>query len=261
MLYALASGDVSPFDGWEGVEPLTWSCPDASYVGWPCFRSGSLPVVIQFGDRSFDDGVTSCTPSRSVTDAVDALDAIHAKYIGINSGSARADMTSIANGTSSVDIGGSPLVIDIPSDGTGLGEAVVDAVAILASQVPMRVDALAVDDPSDSVDAVEEFISIVSTRATGEAIWDPTRGLMSVCTDIETQVGGASPVYDHFPSAQPNTSTCFDVVPRTNTTIPEMTATQVYKATVRILGDQLTVLDERDFYFLVPPDLGDQCPH
>jgi hypothetical protein len=255
-LYAIASGDVSPFVGWVGVFPSSWTCTAPGAIGWPCFRTGAVPIVIQFGDEDFDANITYCTPSRSYAQAIAAMNAINAKYIGVNSGSSHADMVTVATGTGSVDSGGVPLVFDIPSTGTGLGTQVVDAVTHLANNVPIRVDAIASDDPSDSVDAVAEFVDRIQTNTSGSSIWDPILSEWRVCTStVPTATPGTPPTVDYFSSVLPGQPVCFDIYPAMNSSVPPLTTPQIFRAVIDVIGDLFTPLDSRDVYFLVPPEI------
>jgi hypothetical protein len=255
-LYAIATGDVLPFTSWIGVHPTSWTCTPPGSIGWPCFRPGAVPIVIQFGDETFSESLSYCTPIKSRSDAWTALNSINAKYIGVNSGSSRSDMIQIATGTGSVDTTGSPLVFDIPSTGTGLGTQVVDAVTHLANNVPIRVDAIASDDPTDTVDAVAEFIDRIQTNTSGSSIWDPILGEWRVCTStVPTATPGTPPTVDYFSSVLPGEPVCFDIYPAMNTTVPPLTTPQIFRAVIDVIGDLFTPLDSRDVYFLVPPEI------
>jgi hypothetical protein len=143
-LYITATGDSTPLPARTCSDP-------AAMIGYPCFRTGAIPIVVQLGDESFSEGISSCSPSKNINDAVAALNSIGAKYIGVNSGSSHANMVSVASGTGSVDIAGNPLVFDIPSNGSGLGTQVVDAITLLANQVPIEVSTARRDDPTDGI--------------------------------------------------------------------------------------------------------------
>jgi hypothetical protein len=260
VLYATASGDLSPYSAWGGVHPRTWACSGPGTIGWPCFRPRAVPIIIQIGDEDFDEATDICTPGTTHTEAIDAINTIEAKYIGINSGtggySARADMETIANGTGSVDSAGDPLVFDIPSDGSGLGTQVVNAVSEVATAVPIRVDAIAHDDPSDMTDAVATFIDRIETNTTGSSIWDPILEEMRTCTSgLSVSTPGTAPTVDYFELVEPGISVCFDIVPERNTTIPASTVPLLFAATIEVLGDEHTPLDERTIYFIVPPEI------
>ena len=51
----------------------------------------------------------------------------------------------------------------------------------------------------------------------------------------------------------PGKRVCFDVVPRTNTTVMPLPEPQMFRATISVRGDGVTTLDTREVFFLVPP--------
>jgi hypothetical protein len=256
-LYTLATGDVSPFLGWGGVTPTTWTCTSPGNLGWPCFRTDALPVIVQFGDQSYDVSSDSCSPGMDHSDAITALNSIGAKYIGVNSSSgspwAHDDMIIIATGTGSVDSTGNPLVFDISSDGSGLGTQVVDAILTLAFELPMEVSTRLSDDTTDAVDAVAEFVDHVQPSVVGGRP-DP-RDPPIVCVpglevaDLYPPTDGRA---DSFSAVQGGTPVCFDLMVKQNWTVPAATGPMVFQATMDVVVDSLTVLDTRSVYFLVP---------
>ena len=167
-LYIAASGDGASVAGF----PARTCVDPAASIGFPCFRSDSIPIFIMMGDEAFYEGIDYCTPSKSVTDAVAAINSISGKFIGVNSGDSHLDMVSVATGTGSVDILGNPLVFDIPSDGSGLGEQVVQAVSTLANQVPIEISTSRRDDPTDGLCLTDslERIPCCCTDAGGAAV-------------------------------------------------------------------------------------------
>jgi hypothetical protein len=46
---------------------------------------------------------------------------------------------------------------------------------------------------------------------------------------------------------------CWKVVSKPNTTVPATQSPQLYRAKIRVYGDNVTQLDEREVFFLVPP--------
>lgn len=50
---------------------------------------------------------------------------------------------------------------------------------------------------------------------------------------------------------------CFDVIPKMNTTVMPTDMPQMFMATIVVEGDGVTVLDTRDIFFLVPPEIPD----
>jgi hypothetical protein len=257
-LYALATGDLPPFLGWGNVTPTSWTCIPPGDVGWPCFRPDAMPIIVQFSDSDFSDAISSCTPSYNHDQAITALSDIGAKYIGVNSGSgtysAHADMVVIATGTGSVDVTGSPIVFDISSDGTGLGAQVVDAIEILAHQVPVEVTFHVRDDPSDLVDTESEFMDYIEPSVAGG--WPDPRDPTVICVSGLTVADERPPLDgrpDTFTSVLPGTPVCFDIYVKQNWTVPATPEPQTFLAEIDVMADGLTVLDTRDVYFLVPP--------
>lgn len=256
FLYALATGDVAPFLGWGGVTPTTWTCTPPGSLGWACFRPDAQPVVMLFGDESFSDGFSSCSPSYNHDQAITALNDIGARFIGVNSGitstSAHADMVTIAVGTGSVDSSGSPLVFDIAPDGSGLGGQVVDAVEILASEPEMEITTWARDDLSDPVDAVSDFIDYIGASITGG--WADRRDPSVICVgglevaDLDEPLDGR---VDTFTAVVGGTAVCFDIFVEQNWSVPATDEPGIYLAEIDVVGGG-EVLETRTVYFVVP---------
>jgi hypothetical protein len=240
------------------------SCATGEF-GYPCFRPGAVPIIVMVTDAPFHNGPADANPYSGVTptpptyaDTVTELLAVNAKVICINSGGTygEAHCRQIATDSGAVNSSGDPLYFSIPSDGSGLGTEIVDAVDELATAVPIRVDAIASDDPSDMVDAVASFIDEIHTNTTGSSIWDPILGEMRTCTSgLAVGTPGTPPTADYFELVEPGVSVCFDIVPLRNTSIPATTIPLVFRATIDVLGDEYTPLDSRDVFFVVPADI------
>ena len=238
------------------------ACPAGTW-GYPCFRDGAVPILIVITDAPMHNGPSgnnygsdaSFAPSWAETR--DALVARSARVIGVNSGGTygRPDLEVVARETGAVDIGGTPLVFDISSSGTGLGDQVIHGVQTLATSVPLRIDAVPVDDPADAVNAPLEFIEYIEANASGESITDPVTGEVRICTTTDPlpvdETGDGHP--DYFPRVLPGVPVCFDIHAKQNWTVPATREPQMFRATIQVMGDGITILDERDVYFLVPP--------
>jgi hypothetical protein len=244
MLWLLATGNTSVYSS-SDVRPRPRRCTDASTVGWPCFRPDAVKIIIQCGDET----ATQSCAGRSVATITAAMNAEHIKFIGVNSGSSRAGFEQVARGTGSVNATtGLPLVFDISSSGTGLSDAIVDAVDQLARNVPIRVDAIPSDDPSDAVDAVAEFVDYMETNTSGATV------MGRVCTaGLTTGDANGDGHPDYYPTVFPGTSVCWDIVAKSNVRVPATEDPQIFRAIIDVLGDGYTPLDQRDVYFLVPP--------
>jgi len=138
-----------------------------------------------------------------------------------------------------------PLVFEIASNGSGLGVAVVDGIDRLVNSTSMDVGARLVDDPSDPVNAPEFFVDYIEADA--EAPSPCTQGLVAL--DLDPIDG----VPDTFEDVPPGTSPCFNLVLKTNTAVPPIGTPQVFGVTIEVIGDGVTVLDDRRVFFRVPP--------
>ncbi|MBW2262834.1 MAG: hypothetical protein JRG91_12735, partial [Deltaproteobacteria bacterium] len=141
-------------------------------VGYPCFRTTAVPIIVMITDAQMHNGPSDANPYNpanlgghtppTYSEAVTALTAINARVTTIYSGASDSEgethAEQLATDTGAVDTSGDPLVFNVGGSGTGLGADVVTAVDTLATAIPIRVDAIAEDDPSDMTDAVAAFI-------------------------------------------------------------------------------------------------------
>jgi hypothetical protein len=252
-LYAIATGDVTPFLEWGGVEPASWTCTPPGEIGWPCFRRDAIPIIVQTSDESFVEALSACSPPVSHEQVIEALNAISAKYIGVNSESSphagRADMEIIAEGTGSVAASGDPLVFDIPADGSGLGTQIVGAISTLSRNVPVDITAVLTDDPSDDIDALV-FIDHVEPDVDGGVAVPDDPGRICPADLTVTDVDGDT-VPDTFSSVL-GSAVCFDVYLARNVTVPPIGEARVIGLTIDVVADGVTVLDSRNVILCIP---------
>ena len=258
-------------------------------IGGAGFRVGSLPIVIFMTDNcnhNSDIGPANNYsfggPARS-TDSIDNLVAIGARVIAVVSGNfCSLDLQALGaiNATGAVvpptawgpagsrpagcavgqcctglsgageatdGAGNCPLKFQINSSGTGLGDAVADGIEALTGFGTLDISSDPQDDPTDAVDAVAEFVERIEANPTAPPPCAP--GLTAI--DIAPTDG----INETFADVTPGTTVCFDVIPKMNTTVMPLTTPQMFKATVVVEGDLITVLDTRDIYFLVPPEI------
>jgi hypothetical protein len=265
-------------DGPESQVPALWSIatglgqgvylPDqdgcgAGFSGYPCFRSGAIPIIILMTDAPFHNGPsnyqpygTDVTPEPpSYNDAVAALDTIHAKVLPIYSGDIPGDVGNTHMDDIALDTGAQiddvPLTFVINSDGSGLGTSAVEAVQQLATGVPMEISAAPRDDTTDAVDATAFIDRIVPNEAGG--VEDPENPGVFCVGGLATVNNDADPYADLFADVAPDTSVCFDVVAATNEIVEPTTEYQLFTAYIDVIGDSVTTLDTREVLFLVPP--------
>ncbi len=137
-------------------------------------------------------------------DAVNALNAIGAKVVVVNSCGGQAWCTpdnrnhgiALANATGSLISGGAPAVYSIPSDGSGLGAAVINGVRDLANYSRMDVTAIAIDNPATP--GVDERCFVRNpagtapgtVRLSNPAIGESAPYAATRCVDPPGSVGG-----------------------------------------------------------------------
>jgi hypothetical protein len=239
----------------------------AGRIGYPCFRPDAVRVIMLFTDSQFHNGPAGVNAYGAIPGvtpptydmAVSELLGRNIKVIGVNSGSTYGGphLQAIARDTGAIDsLTGLPMSYDINADGTGLGTQVINAVQTLANNVPIRVDAQFVDDPSDAYDTQTAFLDYIEANVTGDSILDPATGTTRICTTLATGDSDGDGHPDYFPSLLPGTSVCWDIHVKTNETVPATPDAQIFRATINVIGDLFTPLDSRDIFFLVPPDIA-----
>lgn len=259
--WILATDDEDGPDGdWRRGRVTATTCP-AGHIGWPCFRPGAVPIIIEMGDEPFyTQGLGVCT-TPTYDQLIAALNGIHARFIGISSQGAVGDSDLMWQGyrdtardTGSVDVAGTPLAFEIASDGTGIGTQIVEAIETLAGQVPMDISAVAADvveGPTDTVDATV-FVERLEPNTVG-GVADPRDPTLICVGGLPVADADADTFPDIFPDVLPGTPVCFDILARENASVEPTDEPQLFRAEVHVMGDSVTVLDTRDVYFLVPP--------
>jgi len=255
-LWLTATGDPSR---WPRLQPKNCPNPDAD-VGYPCFRDNALPIIVMFGDEHFynQSYQYDCANFPRFEEAMEELNRIHAKYIGIASSDGMWNshgMQDTCVATDSVDVAGNPLAYRISSDGTGLGDQVITAIETLATQVPMKIGTASEDVNQgawDTVDATIFIDRIVPNEAGGVA--DPRDSSVVCVGGLATVDENGDTVMDVFSSVLPGTPVCFDIYPKMNTSVQATEEPQLFEAVIRVIGNDVTPLDSRTVYFLVPPD-------
>lgn len=245
---------------------LTWpsgmvparSCPTipdevGTRRGYPCFRPGSLPIILIFGDAPFHNGPPGTIgdayagfTAPSWAETVAALDGLGARVLGIYSGTGDAigDYNALATATGAVRADGSPLVFTISADGSGLSRAVVDAVLDLVGGTPQDVDTTTenVMGNPDNFDATLFIKSIVPLEGYRDGLSGPMPGVTYTSKDTTT-----------FYQVIPGTAVEFTIDFWNDVRPPAETA-QVFRCRIVVMGNGVARLDEREVYIVVPPE-------
>ena len=250
-LWTVAKGDPTPTMPLQ-PEP---TC-GAVYFGYPCFRPGSLPVILLVTDAQFHNGPRGENPYFLVTaptydETVTALVEEHIKVIAVFSGTDFAAHTNqLVVDTGAVTDHGDPVVRSIPDSGSGLGPAAVGAFEDLVTQVPISVTARAWDDPTDDIDATA-FIDRIETNVT-DSVEDPDNPGVFCVTGLATDDVSGDGFDDTFTRVLPGTAVCFDIIPAMNDSVPSEDDVRVARAFIEVIGDNVTSLDVREIFFIIP---------
>jgi hypothetical protein len=116
----------------------------------------------------------------------------------------------------------------------------------------MDMSVVARDDPSDEVDATVFIDRIVPNTVGG--VEDPENEGVFCESGLATADTDSDGYPDKFIDVLPGTPVCFDIIPAQNDSVEPTGGPMIYKAFVDVVGDDVTVLDTREVYFLVPPE-------
>lgn len=258
-LYQIATGAGYSIRGADLVEPFSGEGPAGGSIGGVGFREGALRAVVHITDAPSHvpaDYAGEYPGTHGLDDAVDALRAHQIRVLGIASAEiARFDLEPIALATGATvppvagecatgidgdprpPTGGvCPLVFDISADGTGLSDAVIDALAELVDSVRFtEVHGVAIDDRLRFVRVVE------ATGANPPPGIDPPE---------VTDERPADSIDDTFRNVGPGTELVF-VAHLHNVTMPPADYDQIFRVAIEIRGDGLT-LARRVVRIIVP---------
>lgn len=223
---------------WEEVTvqiPPT-HCPPPT-VGGACFRPGAMPIFIMLSDEVFQSWKWTMGGCHDRAEAIAAMNQIGARFIGVDSSEGnvlRADYEAVALGTKSVDEAGKPFNFTIASNGTGLSDQIVTAVADLSQNVVLT----EVGTNRASVENVHGVDTTRFIRAILPKTADPSAGVDSM--DAE-----------RFYGVNPGTRLTFEVDFYNDVFEPQGGQAYLFQAVIEVVGDK-TLLDTRKVYIVVP---------
>lgn len=279
------SNAVPPFDPATAPPSTPPAGEEIGEGGGVGLRGGSLPILVWITDvpshNSYVTGnyygpIPGVTPAMSIQ-ALNAMSAIGGKIVGVLPselgrmdlesgvattgsyvtpdawgvddrplGCAITDCCTGINGTGVSSVSGQcPLLFEINSDGTGLGSAAADAIHRLILFGTFDISATLADDPHDPVDALAAFVDHI--EADPSAPPPCAQGLTAI--DVNPVDG----VLDTFDDVEPGKLVCFNLVLKTNTTVPPAGSPEIFPADILIWGDFVTVLETRSMFFRVTP--------
>ncbi|MCK5809253.1 hypothetical protein KAH37_09735 [bacterium] len=213
-----------------------YSCPITALGnrGRACFRKESLPIIIVASDEKFNhkgDDMKLWTweagAELTTTDVISSMNAIHAKFMGIDSGSAMHDFNAISNGTDSFNEIYHPFNYTIASDGSGISQQIVDGVKEMVQNVQITVSTLQKHiDNSYGVSNTTKFIQSITPDKFKDL--KPGNPVKFEVTFKNWDEAKKACVYDN-----------------------KKTETALFSATIDVLGDGVFV-DTREVFIRVP---------
>jgi len=233
--------------------------------GYPCFRPGALPIMVVLTDTSSKNGpltsgsgvydprgFTMGPPPATYDETLGALAGIGARVIGVLSGaeitspSPQQQFEQWARETGTVDGSGTPMVFNISGSGTGLGTSLVEAIRTLAEETPQ--------DLSTTVRDGADFPAGIEPRDAAMFI--------KAITPFEAYDGAAPIGIDVIPRDDVQ---FYDVTPGVqvifkvrflNDFVPPLRSSQIFRATIIVLGNGIAELDDREVVIVVPAGSG-----
>lgn len=264
-LYQTATG--------AGIRPWVppQSCPVipdevGTRFGYPCFRPGTQPIVVVLTDTSTRAG-PEVPPSdqyrpehfggndrpHTYEEILGAIGGIGARVFGVISGRAVASPPSDVQArewalrTGTVNADGTPIYFRIEENGTGLTNAVADAIRRLALETPTDITTR-IDDGEDYPESAGPVDANVFVNGVV-----PTHAYDGIGSEIPADV------------LQRDDRVFFQVTPGTqvefridfqNDEVSARGTSQVFRAKLIVLGNYVAALDEREIVIVVPAGSG-----
>ena len=278
-LYQIATGAGRTIGMTQYVLPV--SCAGTlGMIGGACFRDGALPIIVLITDAPFQVppiyDLAGLTGTATLGGTTSALNGISAKVIGIASNqAARLDLEFFATATSTwldpedlgappgmtdcfTGIGGMPnppaangkcpLVFDVAGDGSGLGATIEDAILNLSQLGTIDV----------SVNLIGETMSVNNVGSPAMPYVLPggmdSTAFINGVTPVPPPPPGATILGGEFRDVTPGSTVTFDVEAENNF-LMEIPEPLLFHVIIQVIGDGITVLDERDVFLLVPPEI------
>jgi len=250
-LYQTATGEGFP----PWIPPHTCpTYPDEFYarVGYPCFRPGSLPIILLISDAPMHNGPNNYEPythpdvayAHRFDITMTMLNYIGARVIGVAVGGAEdtvEHMEEVARATGTVNADGEPLVYI--SDSGEVSSNIIQGIKDLVGGVPQDVSTETRDLPDR-----EEYINM------GESEVDATRFIKAIrpvsAVPSSNVLGGMDDTT--FYRVLPGTGVTFEVH-FLNDFYPPKETSRIFEALIIVIGNGVAELDQRHVYIIVPP--------
>ncbi len=233
---------VATGGGLGSYSPARTTCPAGTF-GYPCFRDGTIPIVIHITDAPYHNGPSGAygysIPGHTPPTFAETATALASRGVRVitvqtcgswgNSYCIEGENHAKALGNASGSLGSSglPYVLRANADGSGLSATIVSAVRDLANYASMDITARASGDTRGF------------TRSITAVSWGP-----GVCAGIS---GGTM-----FVDCLPGANVRFDVAFQ-NVSVPASASPQVFTFFIEVVGNGTAVLERIPVRVVVPP--------
>ncbi len=206
-------------------------CPSGR-LGGLCLRDEALPIFILMTDEAFtlDFGLwKDGTAVTTLQKAIDAMNVINAKFIGLDSSGTNApaaDYTDLSTKTGSVDKDGKNFNQIINTDGSGMSTEIVDSVLSLTQYIQLDVSTNKVHIPNTF------------------GVADTTQFITSITPG-------------QFPKVKPGEKVTFELTFQNtiyDNTDPD---SKLFTAKINVIGAG-SILDSREVFVIVPGITGEE---
>ena len=216
-------------------------------IGGLCIRDMAMPIFIMITDEAFEPVGVGPMPTYSwdtapqyemghyKEQAVEAMNSINAKFIGVmSSSSPEEDFQFISENTGSLNSSGEPFNFSINADGTGMSQAIADTIASFVTAIQMDVTTKADSDENCEGTSAADFMD----RSVPNSA-DPASGISG--QDDTT-----------FFKVDPGTLVSFDVYFYNGFCKNKTNEPLMFNADIRVLGEG-AYLSSKEVQIIVPP--------
>jgi Bacterial TSP3 repeat len=252
---------------------------DPNRIGTACFNTNSLAIILLVSDEDFEEDAFYNNASAQTTydtmaslgvrvvgvtgnDDYNEIADLRQNFIGMSGGNPAVQLvpsiTSIPNTPQCNALGATPFFSNraiVSGPDSQAANAMTCAIQAITAYLPQDVYPELVNDPANvdhegvAVDAVSAFVDYIEVFEDGS----PECSAGNTVDDSDGD-GHA----DTYVGILPGTPVCWRLFVKENNTVTQSTeGPQMFMATVQVHGEGGALLDSRDVYFLVPPDIDD----
>ena len=264
-LYQIATGEgVTWPSGSVSAFVSDASVPGAGTLGGVGFRAGALPIVVHITDATShtqDEYVSAgVSGAHSLAATETALQALGAKLVGVTSSlAARTQLIGLALATDSYV---APVAGSCSTGSGGAAEAPTSHEGELVCPLVFTTDTNGSGLSATLIDAVDEIVTSIRLDTVSVRVIDDPHGFVraTIPRSATPPAGAAAPtvvdldgdsIYDAFAQLTPGTVVSFSILTYNDAVAPT-DSDQVFALTLQVVGNGVTVLDEKTVVIVVP---------